>query len=783
MDAIFADHSPGTMNHAPRLRLLGDFGVEPPIFIPHGRKARALLARLALAQGPLARDRLSTLLWSRRADPQAHASLRQCLIELKSWTRASPPLIRADRDMVAIDHGQVTDDISLLRAACAAGDADAALYWLPGEEIGLLADLDGIDEAWDDWLAVERARQGDAIVRDVLAMAERLLEAASLDAALAVAERVSRFDPCSERAARLIMRARWRAGDDDGVRHAWQRIEGAIARGLDGRPAPETAALYRELMAKRPPPALGLSVGSMRLVAPLTDRATRRRTAALAAAITIFSLAAADVPRGGSSAMALAEPVVRIESVVSRGDDAVEKRFADALAGDFVRLANAERGVIRVLDGAAAGKGEDFVVRVAIERDAGLLVSDSRIVDAPSGSILWSNRLSGAADDVARLRERTAVSIAAMIDCALTLNAGNGASSADADRRALVFATCGADCEDDIARTIALLERMNQRWPLDSAILGKLAMTRSGYIFDTDDPVEREKRRLRAVDAARNALAIDPRNTLAIVASATTGKGDLYMVDGLPTVGRALAIDPDFSLALMLNATGLFQAGFVDASVDPAIRAAKADPSTIYKALGVIRRLAAAGRLKEASVRLAEVEAIWPAHPNLAEHRIRLAMELGRKDALAAYRAATPDERRSFSMRLLGQFANRDDDHQLDAMIEAEFARSPSVAYQLAAHYTRLGDMPRALDWLARAPVRKTEGQWSLLYWPSVAPLRQDRRFFAKMARLGLVDYWRTRDRWPDFCREPGLRYDCRGEAERLVRVAKAVNAGSAASP
>src|SRR3546814_9756304 len=78
--------------------------------------------------------------------------------------------------------------------------------------------------------------------------------------------------------------------------------------------------------------------------------------------------------------------------------------------------------------------------------------------------------------------------------------------------------------------------------------------------------------------------------------------------------------------------------------------------------------------------------------------------------------------------------------------------------------------MPKALAWLARAPVRKTDGQWSLLYWPSVAPLRRDPLFFSKMARIGLVDFWRRYDRWPDFCREPGLRYDCKGETERLVR-------------
>src|SRR3546814_5553554 len=121
----------------PILRLLGDFAVEPADLFPTGRKARALLARLALADAPLARDRLSALLWSRRPDTQAHASLRQCLVELKCWTRASPPLLHADRETLAIEHTRVATDISLLQAPCAADAVAVVLHRLPAHDIRL----------------------------------------------------------------------------------------------------------------------------------------------------------------------------------------------------------------------------------------------------------------------------------------------------------------------------------------------------------------------------------------------------------------------------------------------------------------------------------------------------------------------------------------------------------------------------------------------------------------------------------------------------------------------
>src|SRR3546814_12185600 len=85
-------------------------------------------------------------------------------------------------------------------------------------------------------------------------MADRQLQAGDAERALAVAEKVMRFDPCSEHAAQLVMSACWTAGDSDGLRHAWRRIEDALARGIDGRPSVETAELHRHLSGRPRPP-------------------------------------------------------------------------------------------------------------------------------------------------------------------------------------------------------------------------------------------------------------------------------------------------------------------------------------------------------------------------------------------------------------------------------------------------------------------------------------------------------------------------------------------------
>jgi hypothetical protein len=34
--------------------------------------------------------------------------------------------------------------------------------------------------------------------------------------------------------------------------------------------------------------------------------------------------------------------------------------------------------------------------------------------------------------------------------------------------------------------------------------------------------------------------------------------------------------------------------------------------------------------------------------------------------------------------------------------------------------------------------------------------------------RLGLLDFWRSTSRWPDFCFEQAQTYDCKAEAAKL---------------
>ena len=46
--------------------------------------------------------------------------------------------------------------------------------------------------------------------------------------------------------------------------------------------------------------------------------------------------------------------------------------------------------------------------------------------------------------------------------------------------------------------------------------------------------------------------------------------------------------------------------------------------------------------------------------------------------------------------------------------------------------------------------------------------MRRDPRFIQAMAHVGLLNYWKRSGKWPDFCFEPELPYNCKAEAAKL---------------
>jgi hypothetical protein len=93
--------------------------------------------------------------------------------------------------------------------------------------------------------------------------------------------------------------------------------------------------------------------------------------------------------------------------------------------------------------------------------------------------------------------------------------------------------------------------------------------------------------------------------------------------------------------------------------------------------------------------------------------------------------------------------------------------RPAAWAYAVQA----LGEFHRtdgAFEWLLHYPPEVIANSSYILFRPALVEVRRDPRFMQVAHRIGLVGYWEKSGRWPDFCGEPSLPYDCRQEAAKL---------------
>ena len=222
--------------------------------LPAGRKTRALLAVIALSTPrPALRGRLAELLWSRRPEEQARASLRQEIHRLlESLAPTGTEILTVTRDHLSLRPGLVWIDVEEVMRATT--DQPASLSLLDGD---LLEDLDGIDPTFDAWLTTERERLRDR-ARNV---AEALLrEQVEPEAAIPAAQRLLQIDRAHEGAWRALMRAHAARGERGMAIQAYDRCRAVLADLLDAAPSPETQKLLAEIrgpsgsrMPLRPP--------------------------------------------------------------------------------------------------------------------------------------------------------------------------------------------------------------------------------------------------------------------------------------------------------------------------------------------------------------------------------------------------------------------------------------------------------------------------------------------------------------------------------------------------
>ncbi len=441
-------------------------------------------------------------------------------------------------------------------------------------------------------------------------------------------------------------------------------------------------------------------------------------------------------------------------------------RFADGLTGDLARLASAMPGVAFV-EPSGEHVSEPLLLRVAVDAEARIPTARARLVDRNAGAVVWSREFTAEGGTMAELRELVANGITGVIQCGLD----RSALFKDTLALRLHLGACDALEMRDFARARAFSQQITEVRP--NAPAGWACLANTTIFAEAEKGAVGRAVLARAHGYAKRALAADPTSGLAYVALAMVGKWQGEPV--LDILERGIRVDPDFARLHKHYSLALSSSGMVSAAVDPALRAVALHPHdpSLYQI--AVAALLNAGRTEEALALADKMQRRWRYDRGVAMQRLDvLYYERDPEAALAAFSASPLRDEPGAQIigEALAWRANPDayDWLGFDRMGQRIYAANRSAAWELAMAAARMDDKGRALHWLARAPPAAFN-DWSLLFAPEARAVRRDPRFFDKMASVGMVAKWQKSGRWPDFCADPGLAYDCRARANETARL------------
>lgn len=388
---------PPTETVAVRLRLIGQmeaWTINSESVLPPGRKTRALLAIAALSQPrPILRSRLAELLWSRRPEEQARASLRQEIHRLlEVLAPAGQEILSINRDSLALRPGVVWVDVEEVLRATTTHPGSLALL-----DSELLEELDGVDPAFDVWLHAERERLRDR----ARGVAEALLAEAKVpETLIPVAQQLLTIDRAHEGAWRALMRAHSERGERGMAIQSYDRCRAVLADLMDAVPSPETQALLSEIRS-------GKTVRSVPAPAPVEVRAEPRPS----------------IMRGGAKLGVLPLTLVGTDETETHLALGLAEEITSALARFrwifLVSSSSIAQFVSETRDDAALRRtlGLDYILDGSVQRVGKRLRITVRLVDLQDGSqIVWARRFDRQVDDLLNLQDEVAAEVVAQID-------------------------------------------------------------------------------------------------------------------------------------------------------------------------------------------------------------------------------------------------------------------------------------------------------------------------------------------------------------------------------
>ena len=679
------------------VRLVADGGADRT---PKSRKARGLLAVVALSSIPVPRARLIDLLWGDRAEEQARASLRQALYELRDLS--SRGHLVATREAVAIGASGMTTDIDWLLTDGDQLDAATLASRLDGLGWPVLGGLDDLTPDLDEWLRDERRRLAALVTEAGRTAAERALAAGNIAGARVLLDRLERIDPLDEELARLAISAAMRAGDRAAAAQRHARLARSLEAELGIAPSPETTAL---LVSSSPPKAPLQRTSAQPRTSPLEGG---KQKALLLCALAALALAAWWLSRSAATA---ASPSVAVLPFNQLGG---ERSYVAAGMSDEILNLLGNQGRFRVIGRMSAEQVGESADPLAIARKLGIshlldgsvtsaggkLIVIAHLIRVDDGTQLWSEKYESERKDAVALQGNIASAVAARLTRSFGPSPAKATSPEVYDRYLAARQLLRERRETTLVEAEQLLREAVRIDPGYAPALAELSQV---TMLLADHPVSYGKipigdARREAEALARRAIAIDP------------GLGDAYAALGFLT--------------------------FSDASAEPLYRKAVAlspQRSEFHRWHG--QALTDIGRYDQALARFrraVEIDPLWGLNYDHLAGMLTLLGRPGEARQLVRRFVSLSTDERAKRLVLLSQARSEwrfADTYRQAAQLYRAYPTERQMRFNLASSAAQLGEIDTALKASAADPV-------------GTAVLRQDWPTLARIAEGHGLDFW-----------------------------------------
>ena len=449
-----------------------------------------------------------------------------------------------------------------------------------------------------------------------------------------------------------------------------------------------------------------------------------------------------------------------------------EHNESRAIASDLlIKLGSLEASRADSLELVESGSGAEaeFALKVGAAANAGAPRANLALVNR-EGTLLWSREFTQPGGNEADLRQQLAYSAGQVLRCATEALAPDH-PKLERTTLKLYLGGC-AELSTTLAdprASIQLFRKVTEQSPRFPGGWGKLIVAELEAFKATNATDFSLKNVLRAdVEKART---VDP-DLAEIYLALSWLQSPRPILGWMRFADQAAAKNPDHAETLQNRALGLLHVGRMREAVFDARRAAELEPLSSKARENLIIALTDAGDIEAARKELSEAERLWPGATNLLHSKFWLEANYG--DARQAMRlfqsgklglSSSPSLESFLKARVEPSRTNVD---RAIADAKTAYGQRRDI-YPLVTALAAFDRTDELAHFLLSVDPRVEFGVGVYLSRPRFAKFRRDQRFMKIAERHGLNDYWRDSGKWPDFCFEPDLPYDCKREAAKLA--------------